>query len=52
MFETFRIPHTATRKNMKRVITEQQLIELHERNCIKNVWSVLKSNYNLIYYKA
>lgn len=52
MFGSGRKPCTATRKNMKRMLTEKQLRLLLRRNRIENVWSVMKLNYNLIYHRA
>jgi len=52
MYQSGRKPCTATRKNMKRLMTEEQFQLLRNRNCIENVWSVLKKNYNLIYHAA
>ncbi len=52
MFESGRKPYTATRKNMKRMITPEQHQLLLNRNRIENIWSVMKLNYNLIYHKA
>ncbi|MCI7036111.1 MAG: hypothetical protein MSA27_03035, partial [Spirochaetia bacterium] len=43
---------TATRKNMNRLMSEEQFQLLNGRNIIENVWSVLKLNYNLIYHRA
>ena len=45
-------PCTATRKNMNRLMSEEQFQLLNSRNIIENVWSVLKLNYNLIYHRA
>jgi hypothetical protein len=52
MYQSGRKPCTATRKNMKRLMTEEQFQLLRNRNCIENVWSVLKKSYNLIYHAA
>ena len=52
MFDSGRKPCTATRKNMKRMLTEEQFLLLSKRNRIENVWSVMKLNYNLIYHRA
>lgn len=52
MYESGRKPCTAARKNMKRLMSKEQLQLLHNRNIIENVWSVLKLNYNLIYHRA
>ena len=52
MYESGRKPVTATRKNMNRLMTQEQFHLLLNRNRIENVWSVLKLNYNLIYHKA
>ena len=52
MFDSGRKPCTATRKNMNRVLTEEQFQLLLKRNRIENVWSVMKLNYNLIYHRA
>ena len=52
MFESGRRPCTATRKNMNRLMSEEQFQLLNSRNIIENVWSVLKLNYNLIYHRA
>jgi len=52
MYQSGRKPCTATRKNMNRLITEEQFHFLRNRNCIENIWSVLKKNYNLIYHAA
>ena len=52
MFESGRKPCTATRKNMNRLMSEEQFQLLNSRNIIENVWSVLKLNYNLIYHRA
>ena len=52
MFDSGRKPCTATRKNMKRMLTEGQFRLLLNRNRIENVWSVMKLNYNLIYHRA
>ncbi len=52
MFESARIPFVATRKNMKRLMSKKQGVLLRKRNCIENVWSVLKKNYQLIYHQA
>ena len=43
---------TAARKNMNRVLTNEQFQLLLNRNRIENVWSVMKLNYNLIYHRA
>ena len=52
MFESGRNPCTAPRKNMNRLMSEEQFQLLNSRNIIENVWSVLKLNYNLIYHRA
>ena len=52
MFDSGRKPCTATRKNMNRVLTEEQFQLLLKRNRIENVWSVMKLNYNLIFHRA
>lgn len=52
MFESGRIPFCATRKNMKRLVSEEQYQLLKKRNCIENVWNVLKNSHGLIYHKA
>ena len=52
MFDSGRRPCTATRKNMKRMLTKEQFELLLRRNRIENVWSVMKLNYNLIYHRA
>lgn len=52
MFGSCRKPCTATRRNMKRMLTEKQFRLLMRRNKIENVWSVMKLNYNLIYHRA
>lgn len=52
MFDSGQKPYTATRKNMKRMITKDQHDMLLKRNRIENVWSVMKLNYNLIYHRA
>lgn len=52
MYESARKPCTATRKNMKRLMTKEQYQLLRNRNVIENVWSVLKLNYNLVYHRA
>lgn len=52
MYASARKPVTATRKNMKRIMTKEQFRLLRNRNIIENVWSVMKLNYNLIYHRA
>ena len=52
MFDSGRKPCTAARKNMNRVLTNEQFQLLLNRNRIENVWSVMKLNYNLIYHRA
>lgn len=52
MYASARKPVTATRKNMKRIMTKEQFLLLRNRNIIENVWSVMKLNYNLIYHRA
>lgn len=52
MYASGRKPCTATRKNMKRLMTKEQYRLLRNRNIIENVWSVLKLNYNLVYHRA
>ena len=52
VFESGRKPCIATRKNMNRLMSEEQFQLLNSRNIIENVWSVLKLNYNLIYHRA
>ena len=52
MYESGRKPCTATRKNMRHPMTKEQFQLLRNRNCIENVWSVMKKNYNLIYHAA
>ena len=52
MYASARKPITATRKNMKRIMTKEQFHLLRNRNIIENVWSVMKLNYNLIYHRA
>ena len=52
MFQSGRKTCTATRKNMKRMLTREQFMLLLKRNRIENIWSVMKLNYNLIYHRA
>ena len=52
MYASARKPVTATRKNMKRIMTKEQFRLLRNRNIIENVWSVMKLNYNLIYHRV
>ena len=52
MYASARKPITATRKNMKRIMTKEQFHLLRNRNIIENVWSVMKLNYNLIYHRT
>ena len=52
MYASARKPITATRKNMKRIMTKEQFHLLRNRNIIENVGSVMKLNYNLIYHRA
>jgi hypothetical protein len=52
LYMSGRKPCTATRKNMKCLMSEQQALLLRKRNCIENVWSVMKKNYNLSYHAA
>lgn len=52
LYKSGRRPYTATRKNMKRTMTKEQGKLLRNRNCIENVWSVMKRFYNLIYHAA
>ena len=44
MYHSGRKPCTATRKNMKRLMTANQFQLLRNRNLIENVWFVLKKN--------
>ena len=52
MYHSGRKTCTATRKNMKRMLSLEQFKMLLKRNRIENVWSVMKLNYNLIYHRA
>lgn len=52
MYETGRKPCTAARKNMNRLMSDEQFRLLLKRNRIENIWSVMKLNYNLIYHRA
>ena len=45
MYASARKPVTATRKNMKRIMTKEQFHLLRNRTIIENVWSVMKLNY-------
>jgi hypothetical protein len=42
----------ATRKNMKRLMTEEQGLLLRKRNIIETVWGVLKERYGLVFHLA
>lgn len=52
MYASARKPVTATRKNMKRIMTKEQFRLLRNRNIIESIWSAMKLNYNLIYHRA
>jgi hypothetical protein len=41
---------SASRKNMKRVMTGEQKQLLRERSCIETVWDVLKERFQLVYH--
>lgn len=42
----------ATRKNMKRLISEEQWSHIRKRNIIETVWGVMKQNFFLEYHQA
>jgi hypothetical protein len=42
----------AARKNMKRLMTEEQCALLRKRNIIETVWGVLKERYGLVFHLA
>jgi hypothetical protein len=42
----------ATRKNMKRIMTQEQGRLFRTRNCIETVWGVLKQRFELVYHLA
>ena len=52
LYETHRRFWTATRKNMKRIMSEQQAKLLRKRNRIETVWDVLKERFQLVYHAA
>lgn len=52
IFDSNRKPCVAKKKNMNRILTHEQFQLLLNRNRIKNVWSVMKLNYNLIYHRT
>jgi len=52
LYETHRRFWSATRKNMKRIMSEQQAKLLRRRNRIETVWGVLKERFQLVYHAA
>lgn len=47
-----RFIYAATRKNMSRLMTQEQWKHLRKRNIIESDWGVLKQNYFLEYHQA
>jgi hypothetical protein len=52
LFETHKHMLSAARKNMKRLMTEQQGGLLRKRSIIETVWDVLKERYGLVFHLA
>lgn len=51
-FDEEKILYTATRKNMKRLMTKQQGQLFKERSIIETMWDVLKERFKIIYSLA
>ena len=41
--------YTATKKDMKRMLSQERFQMLLQRNRIENIWSVMELNDNLLY---
>jgi hypothetical protein len=52
LYEKHRHIMSATRKNMKRVMTQEQGRLFRMRNSIETVWGVLKQRFELVYHLA
>ena len=52
LFEKHKHILAASRKNMKRLMTEEQGLLFRKRNIIETVWGVLKERYGLEYHLA
>jgi hypothetical protein len=52
LFEKHKRILAASRKNMKRLMTEEQSLLFRKRNIIETVWDVLKERYGLVYHLA
>ena len=49
MYSSGRVPFAAPRRNMKQLVSYSQLKLLRNRNCIENVWHVMKRHYGLVH---
>jgi hypothetical protein len=52
LYERHRHIMSATRKNMKQVMSGEQKQLLRDRSCIETVWGVLKERFQLVYHLA
>jgi hypothetical protein len=52
LYEKHRHIMSATRKNMKRVMSGEQKQLLRDRSCIETIWGVLKERFRLVYHLA
>lgn len=52
MAENGVVMHNATRKNMNRLISEEDFRCIERRNIIETAWSVLKGSFSLVYTRA
>jgi hypothetical protein len=52
LFEKHKRILAASRKNMKRLMTQEQGIMLSKRSAIETVWGVLQERYGLVYHLA
>ncbi|MDR0501880.1 MAG: AAA family ATPase [Treponema sp.] len=52
LFEKHKRVLSASRKNMKRLMTEEQGLLFRKRSIIEIVWDVLKERYGLVYHLA
>jgi len=52
LFEKHKRIQAAARKNMNRLMTEEQGFMLRKRSVIEIVWGVLKERYGLVFHLA
>jgi hypothetical protein len=52
LFEKHKRILAASRKNMKRLMTEEQGLLFRKRNMIETIWDVLKERYGLVFHLA